>query len=107
MPDFPPLLFFAFKHPVAPNIDQKSPCHICEICFNQGRLITENGSFLRFGLESSPSSLGSITRYLITIYGNKGNFFDFYEDLGDTYRYVRLDRENDEYFFRVEEICGL
>ncbi len=107
MPDFPPLLFFAFKHPVAPNIVQKSPCHICKMCFNQGRLITENGSFLRFGLESSPSSLGSITRYLITIYGNKGNFFDFYEDLGDTYRYVRLDRENDEYFFRVEEICGL
>ena len=61
------------------------------MCFNQGRLITENGSFLRFGLESSPSSLGSTTRYLITIYGNKGNFFDFYEDLGDTYRYVRLD----------------
>lgn len=73
----------------------------------QEYMVSPNGSFLRFGLEFSPSSLGSITRYLVTIYGNKGNFFDFYEDLGSTYRYVRLDRENDEYFFRVEEICGL
>lgn len=72
----------------------------------QEYMVSPDGSFLRFGLVFSAPS-GTTAHYLVDIYGGQNGSFDFYEDLGDTYRYVRLVRENGEYFFRVEEICGL
>ena len=53
MPDFSPLLFFALKRPIAPNVAQKSPCHICKMCFNQGRLITERNVYIWYKIAIS------------------------------------------------------